>query len=87
LYKFNSPWGEPFTRLRSTALEGLIEFVAFLVQTLGQNNRILIREIPGNSPRICKHFGFFALTLEPETLEESIKGSKDSHYSLESNKI
>jgi len=30
-------------------------FVAFLVQKLLQNNRILTREIP----RICKHFGFF----------------------------
>ena len=45
---------------------GLIDFVAFLVQTLWQNNRILIGEIP----QVSVHILFFSvLTFEPETLE------------------
>jgi len=48
----------------------LIDFVAFLVRTLGQNNPILkLVKSPGNSPGICKHLVFIAVTLEPETLE------------------
>jgi len=57
-------------RLRTTAFEGLIDFEAFLVQTLWQNNRILIREIPGislNIPGISKEFVFLAITLAPES--------------------
>jgi len=38
---------------------GLIDFVAFLVQTLWQNNRISIKDIPGKSPRYLQTFWNF----------------------------
>jgi len=73
-------------RLQYESLEGLIDFVAFLVQKLWQNNQILIRKIPGNPPGVCKHFRVFGPNFGTRNARESITGSKDSYYSLESNK-
>jgi len=38
-----------YSRLNYASLEGMMDFLAFLVQTLWQNKRRLIREIPTNT--------------------------------------
>jgi len=57
------------SRLQYQSLEGLMNFLVFLVQKLRQNKQKLIREIPtnllGNSYKI---WGILAITLAPETL-------------------
>ena len=57
------------SRLQYESLEGLMDFLAFLVQKLWPNFRILIREIPWNySAMSSTIWGLLAPTCAPETL-------------------
>ena len=57
------------SRLQYKSLEGLMDFLAFPVQTLWPNFRILIREIPWNySAMSSTIWGLLALTWAPEML-------------------
>jgi len=57
------------SRLQYESLKGLMDFLAFVVEQLWYNNRLLIREIStnplGNS---LQNWGLLAITLAPETL-------------------
>ena len=56
------------SRLQYESLEGLMDFLAFLVQKLWPNFRVLIREIPTNSlGNPYKIRGLSAITWGPET--------------------
>ena len=49
------------------------------------NKQKLIRKVPCNPlGSSWQNFFFLAISLAPETLRKSIRGSKDSYYSLES---
>jgi len=68
-----------YSKLQYESLEGLIDFLAFLVQKLGQNKQKVSRGIPTNSLRNPhKIWGLLAITLAPETF----KASKDSFYNV-----
>jgi len=57
------------SRLQYESLEGLMDFLAFLVQKLWPNFRVLIREIPWNySAMSSTIWGLLALTWAPETI-------------------
>jgi len=47
-----------------------------------KNNRIWIREIPEQSPNICKYFGLFCHKFGTRNARKSIKDSKDSYYTI-----
>jgi len=56
------------SRLQLESLEGLMDFLAFLVQKLWQNKQKLIRGIPVNSSAYSSiNWGLLAITLAPET--------------------
>jgi len=56
------------SRLQYVFLEGLMDFLAFLVLTFRQTKQILIRGIPTSSLGIsCQIRGLSAITLAPET--------------------
>ena len=66
------------SRLQYESLEGLMDFLAFLVQKLWQNKQKLIREIPRNySAMSSMIWDLLALTWAPETL-----GSRSRHLQL-----
>jgi len=52
------------SRLHSKSLEDLMDFLAFLVPKLWQNNRKLIREIPTNP---LQNWGLVAISSAPDT--------------------
>jgi len=57
------------SRLQYESSEGLMDFLAFLVQKLWQNKQKIIREIPTNSlGNPYKIRGLSAITWGPETL-------------------
>ena len=59
---------ESFFGLQYESLEGLMDFLAFLVQTLWQNKQNIIRGIPTNSlANPYKIRGFSAITWGPGT--------------------
>jgi len=56
-----------YCMLQYESLAGLMDFLAFLIQTLWQNKQKLVKEIPINSPRNpYKVWGLSAITLAPE---------------------
>jgi len=56
------------SRLQHASLEGLMDFLGFLVQTLGQNKQKMIRGIPTMSlGNLHKIWGLSAITWVPET--------------------
>ena len=75
------------SRLSYESLEGLTDFLAFLVTKLWPNFRKIIKEIPTdpreNSWNIWNSFG---ITFEPEMLEKRSR-AQDSHRCLESKKL
>jgi len=63
-------WHKDFldSRLQYESLEGLMDFLAFLVQKLWQNKQKIIRGIPTNTlENPCNIRGLSAITWEPET--------------------
>jgi len=58
------------------SLEGMMDFLAFLVPKLWPNFTKLIREIPHILAEIPEIFGFFGTTFEPETLESRSRALK-----------
>jgi len=71
--------------LQNESVEPLIDFLAILVSKLWPNFRILIKEIPENYlPNSCNIWNFWH-NFGIRNARKSIKGSKDSYYSLESN--
>ena len=83
-------WLEDFldSRLQYESLEGLMDFLEFLVQTLWKNKQKIIRGIPTNSlGNPYKIWGLMALTWAPETLGSLSWPLKASYSSLESNQI
>ena len=64
-------------RLQYESLEGLINFLAFLVQKLWPNFRVLIRDIPWNYSALSSTiWGLLALTRAPETLGSRSRAPK-----------
>jgi len=61
-----------------------MDFLAFLVTNLWQKYRKLIRQIPANPLRNSCNIGH---NFGPRNARKSIKGSEDSYYSQESNKV
>jgi len=61
-----------------------MDFLAFLVQTLLQNDQKLIREISTNPLGNSWKNGSFRHNFGTRNARKSIKNSKDSYYSLES---
>jgi len=72
------------TTLKSKSFKFLISFLGFLVQNLWPKNLNLGNNYPKSF--INPNFGYFTLTYKPETPGNSIKGSKDSDFSLVSTK-
>jgi len=65
------------SRLQYESLEGLMDFLKFLVQKLWPNFRILIREIPWNySAMSSTIWGLLAPTWAPETLRSQSRPLK-----------
>jgi len=58
------------------SLEGMMDFLAFLVPKLWPNFPKLIREIPHILAEIPEIFGFFGTTFEPETLASRSRALK-----------
>jgi len=57
-----------YSRLQNESLEGLMDILAFLVQTLRQNKQKVIRVIPGfYSVYSPLNWGLLAITWAPET--------------------
>jgi len=72
------------SRLQYESLEGLMDLLAFLVQKLWRNNQNLKREIPLIPQGILEKIRSSGRTFGTRNARQSIKGSKDSYYSLES---
>jgi len=71
------------SRLYYGSLEGLSDFLTFLLPKLWPNFRKLITEISLIPQGILTKFGTFGHNFGTRNARKSIKPSKDSHYSLE----
>jgi len=70
-------WGSMDPQLRSPALEGLIDFLTFLVPKLWPKRLKSIRVIAANPLGINQLiYGFLAMILAPETLESRSRAFK-----------